>query len=383
MAKFLPYGRHALDADDIVAVTDVLENELLTTGTKVPELEEAISDYLGGPEVVVCSNGTTALHLAAIAAGLNADNCAIVPAITFLSTANAVRMTGADVIFADVDPKNGMITEHSLRDAIDRATKPIRAIMPVQLTGQSPDMNMMRKIADEIGAMVITDSCHAFGAYESLTNVKLGSGNHEDFACFSFHPVKAFAMGEGGAIVTHNRDAADKMRSLRNHSMQSLNDSDQPWAYEMREMGYNYRATDIQAALGLSQLKKIDRFLAKRRDLAEHYDVHLKDFAPLLRPVEQTGYALSAWHIYCVLIDFEKAGMDRGTFMGKLEANGIGSQVHYMPVCDQPYYRELYGEQNLPGARSYYNQTLTLPLFPALELNDVDRVVDAISLILS
>ena len=383
MNDFLPYGRHMLDEDDIAAVVDVLENGLLTTGTKIPELESALSQYLGGPEVVVCSSGTTALHLAAISAGLSENTCAIVPAITFLATANAVRMTGADVVFADVDPSSGLMTAQTLKDAIERAEKPVAAIMPVQLTGQSPNLEALGEIATRIGACLITDSCHALGGTKVANGEKLGAGLEEDYACFSFHPVKAIAMGEGGAIVTRSKAKADKMRLLRSHAMQRPQRDDQPWAYEVHELGYNYRATDIQAALCLSQLKKLDGFIKKRRELAEHYTELLKPLAPMLIPIEQNGYATSAWHLYSVLIDFDKTGMDRGSLMQALKKHGIGSQVHYTPVCDQPYYKTLYGEKNLPGARSYYCQTLTLPLYPAMQREDVTRVVDCIVEILS
>ncbi len=382
MADFLPYGRHSIDADDIAAVTKVLEGNTLTCGSKVPELEAALAKYLGGPEVVICSSGTSALHLAAISAGLSSENCAIVPSLTFVATANAVRMTGADVVFADVDPENGLITEQTLKDALSRASKPVRAIMPVQLTGQSPDMGQIRKLADEAGATIITDACHSFGASAVATGMKLGSATHEDYACFSFHPVKAMAMGEGGAIVTRSAEQAKKMRLLRSHDMQKIPKADQPWAYEIKALGYNYRATDMQAALGLSQLSKVDGFLAKRRDFANYYRECLADISPMLRSAKQSGFAHSAWHLYTVLIDFHALGIDRATLMKQLAKQGVGTQVHYIPVSDQPYYKNLYGNQDLPGAKSYYSQVLSLPLFPAMEHTDVDRVVKALRAIL-
>lgn len=382
MNDFLPYGRHMLDEDDIAAVVDVLKNGLLTTGAKVPELESALSRYLGGPEVVVCSSGTAALHLAAISAGLSENTCAIVPAITFLATANAVRMTGADVVFADVDPKSGLMTAQTLKDAIERAEKPVAAVMPVQLTGQSPNMKDIGEVAASIDACLITDSCHALGATKKTNGEKLGAGLEEDYACFSFHPVKAIAMGEGGAIVTRDKAKADKMRLLRSHAMQRPDRDDQPWAYEMYDLGYNYRATDMQAALGLSQLKKLDGFIEKRRELACYYAELLKPLAPNLMPIEKNDYATSAWHIYSVLINFVEIKIDRASFMKMLDSKGIGSQVHYIPVCDQPYYKKLYGEQNLPGAASYYSKTLTLPLYPAMQREDVARVVASLTEIL-
>lgn len=381
MNDFLPYGRHMLDEDDIAAVVDVLKNGLLTTGAKVPELESALSQYLGGPEVVVCSSGTAALHLAALSAGLDENTCAIVPAVTFLATANAVRMTGADVIFADVDPQSGLMTAQTLTDAIERAEKPVAAIMPVQLTGQSPNLEVLGELAAGIGACLITDSCHALGATKVSDGKKLGAGLEEDYACFSFHPVKAIAMGEGGAIVTRNKAKADKMRLLRSHAMQPAHDN-QSWGYEAHDLGYNYRATDMQAALGLSQLKKLDNFIEKRRELAGYYSELLKPLAPNLIPIEQTGYATSAWHLYSVLIDFEHIKVDRTSFMKALTSKGIGSQVHYIPVCGQPYYKKLYGEQNLPGTASYYSRTLTLPLYPAMQREDIVRVVACLTEIL-
>ena len=383
MADFLPYGRHSIEDDDIAAVTEVLKNQLLTCGNKVPELEAALSDYFAGSEVVICSNGTSALHLAALSSGLREGNCAIVPAMTFAATANAVRMTGADVVFADVDPENGLITEETLKTAIEKSKWPIRAIMPVQLTGQSPNMQAIGQIATDIDATVISDACHALGAEKAQGSSKIGSGLEEDYACFSFHPVKAIAMGEGGAIVTKNKEKAAKMRLLRTHDMQRVQNAERPWAYEMHDLGYNYRATDVQAALGLSQFKKLDRFIEKRRVLASHYNDLLKPLSPYIIPIKQTGYAVSAWHLYSVLIDFEKVGLDRAGFMKALARQGVGSQVHYIPVSEQPYYQKLYGKQDLPGTKSYYDRTLTLPLYPAMDIADVERVVSTIQKIVS
>lgn len=393
--SILPYGRHQIDDDDIEAVVDILKNGLLTAGPKVAEFEQAISDKLGVKETVVCSNGTAALHLAVMASGLGPGDTAIVPTVTFLSTANAVRMVGAEVIFADVEPDTGLLTKDSLLEAYGRADSPVKAVLPVHLNGQCADMPAIQSAANENGSKIITDCCHALGA-EYFDGGRPGDGQYEDFGCFSLHPVKSIAMGEGGLITTNDAEAAARMRLLRGHDMKRdadtfvLNDmafdssgAANPWFYEMHELAYNYRATDMQCALGLSQLKKLDDFIASRRRIADLYDAALAPLGNFLRPVTRTGLANSAWHLYPVLIDFEARGKDRATVMHELLSKGVGTQVHYIPVSSQPYYRDRYGEQKLPGAERYYSRVLSLPIFPAMTESDVEKVVAALADVLN
>lgn len=388
--SFLPYGRHQIDEDDIAAVVDVLRHGMLTCGPKVTEFEAAFAGAVGAKEAIVCSNGTTALHLAALAANIGPGDKVVVPAVTFLSTANVVRMCGGDVVFADVDADTGLMTAETLEDAIARAGGTVKAIMPVHLNGQCVEMVEVKGVAERVGAAIITDCCHALGA-TYMQGGHPGDGQFEDFACFSLHPVKSIAMGEGGVVTTNDAKVARRMRQLRGHDMER--DSDRwkvaeqgfdstgeanPWYYEMQELAYNYRATDMQCALGLSQLAKLEGFVARRAQIAEQYDKAFASMSNQLKPVRRTKLAASGWHLYPVLIDFDAAGRERGAVMRALQAHGVGTQVHYLPVPWQPYYRDLYGEADYPGAKAYYERVLSLPIYPAMTDADVARVVAAL-----
>jgi UDP-4-amino-4,6-dideoxy-N-acetyl-beta-L-altrosamine transaminase len=392
---FLPYGRHTIDEDDIDAVVDVLRNGLLTSGPKAAEFERLFAKKVGAAEACVCSNGTTALHLACLVAGLGPGDLAIVPTVTFLSTANAVRMTGADVIFADVDADTGLLTPQTLLHAYQKANKPVKAVLPVHLNGQCCDAEAVYEIARANGSQIISDCCHALGA-EYKTGGWPGDGQYEDFACFSLHPVKSIAMGEGGVVTTNSSQFAIQLRNLRGHDMrraaedwQHSNlafDSDgaeNPWYYEMQELGFNYRATDLQCALGISQLGKLGAFVKRRREIADRYDALVQKLGNRLVPVKRTETANSAWHLYPVLIDFEALGKTRASVMAELRDRGVGTQVHYIPVSSQPYYVELYGGQTFAGAERYYSCALSLPIFPTMTDNDVDFVVKSLEEVLS
>ena len=404
---FLPYGQHYIDEEDIAAVADLMRSgAMLTSGPEAAKLEDDLTQEIGAAHAVVCSNGTTALHLAALAAGLGPGDQAIVPTVTFLATANVVRMCGADVIFADVNSETGLMDPEHFQDALDKAEGPVKAVFPVHLNGQTTDMRMLSSIAKASGIKIITDCCHALGAsyLESGTESgtgsgtgsgtkpgKPGDGTYEDFACYSMHPVKSIAMGEGGAVTTTDSAAADRMRRLRSHDMhRGCNDwerpdlatgidGDNPWYYEMREMGYNYRANDLQCVLGRSQLRKLHGFIERRRNLADMYDRHIASHSNRLRPITRSVFSTSAWHLYPVLIDFAALGISRARVMKHLAGvYNIGTQVHYIPVHEQPYYVKRYGRQRLEGARRYYESALSLPIFPAMTEDDVIRVVTAL-----
>ncbi len=393
--SFLPYGRHLIEDDDVAAVTAVMRGEALTGGPAVAAFEAALKEATGARHAVVCGNGTQALHLAALAAGIGPGDRVICPAITFLATANCARYVGAEVVFADVDPNTGLITAETAGAAAARAGGAVKAVLPVDFAGQFGDLPALSALARREGWAVIEDSCHAVGTcYDFGDGVTgaVGDGRWSDFTVFSFHPVKTVAMGEGGAITTNDGALAARMASLRNHGTVRTADAftetaqafapdggAHPWYYEMQELGFNYRACDLQCALGLSQMAKLKRFTARRRRLAALYDERLAALAPRVRPLARTPGVAASWHLYAVLIEFEHLGLSRDTVINRLRAEGVGSQVHYIPVPWQPYYRRRYGLPALPGTERYYARTLSLPLFPAMADSDVDRVFEALA----
>jgi UDP-4-amino-4,6-dideoxy-N-acetyl-beta-L-altrosamine transaminase len=393
MGRFLPYGRQQIDDDDIVAVSECLRDDYLTTGPRVEAFEAALLEKTGAPYAAACSNGTAALHLAAMALRLGPNDQVVVPTLTFLATANAPHFTGADIVFCDVDPDTGLMTAETLEQALTRAPR-ARAVFPVHLNGTAVAMPALASCAKARGLAVVEDACHALATtYRAEGHAgTIGDCRYSDMAAFSFHPVKAIAMGEGGAVTSTNRELAERVRLLRNHGMtrspaEFLNrdlaferdDQANPWYYEMPEPGLNYRVPDVLCALGISQLKKLSRFVARRRKLAALYDEALAELAPAIRPVPRSADCQSAFHIYVVLIDFERIGRTRAEVMKALRADGIGSQVHYMPVHLQPFYRDREPTLHLPGAEAYYRRILTLPLFPDMSDDEVARVVGALA----
>ncbi|WP_339748839.1 UDP-4-amino-4,6-dideoxy-N-acetyl-beta-L-altrosamine transaminase [uncultured Maricaulis sp.] len=386
MAKpFLPYGRQSIDDSDIEAVARVLRSDWLTTGPAVDAFEADFAATTGAQHAIACSNGTTALHLALAGLDVGPGDVCIVPAITFMATANAAVYCGADVVFADVDAATGLMTPETLQQAISRVSGArLRAVLPVHLAGQCEDMAAMREIASAAGAVIVEDACHALGT--SWRGRPVGACEYSDVACFSFHPVKTIAAGEGGMVTTNDSALAARLRRLRSHGIERdparmEQGQDEPWWHEMQELGWNYRLCDVQAALARSQLHRLDVFAAKRKTLAASYDGLLaghKRVGALVR----TPDCDPCLHLYPVRIDFAAAGMDRASVMQGLQAHGIGSQVHYIPVPSQPWYRRRYGDQTPPGAAAYYQQTLSLPLFTDMALGDPERVVAALDAVM-
>lgn len=389
---FLPYGRQSIDDDDIAAVVEALRAEALTTGPRVEAFERALADAVNAAQAVVCANGTAALHLAALALDLGPGDAVVVPAVTFLATANAVRYVGAEVVFADVDPATGLMMPEHVEAALARADDArVRAVFPVHLGGQVGDPVGLVRLAADRGLAVVEDACHAIGTTYGPEDLAVGACRHAVMTCFSFHPVKTIAMGEGGAVTCADPDLAARLRCLRAHGMSrgeggwhrpelalAADGSVNPWYYEMAATGFNYRATDLQCALGISQLAKLSHFVERRRHLVALYDQALAPLAPLVRPLGRTD-CRPGWHLNVARIDFAAAGTDRATVMRRLRDDGIGSQVHYIPVPWQPYYRDRYGELDLPGAAAYYASCLSLPLFPAMADDDVPRVAAALA----
>lgn len=401
MNAILPYGRQSVSEEDIAAVSRVLRSDWLTQGPLVEEFEAGIRKLTGAAHAVVCNSGTAALHLATMAAGLREGLAAIVPAITFVATANTVRMTGAEVVFADVDPQTGRMTAETLDAAFakaDAAKQEVHAVMPVHLGGAATSLAEIAAVSVRRAAMVVEDACHAFGGSHPGPNgsaVPVGSCSGSAMACFSFHPVKPVTTAEGGAVTTNDAALAGRMQRLRSHGLTrepglmanraegfDASGAANPWYYEMPEIGWNYRISDIQCALGVSQLARLDAFRNHRAALARQYRQLLAPLAPSVVPVPETEGVESGHHLFVVLIDFDAVGLTRAYVMNELRRRGVGTQVHYIPVPMQPYYARRYGKGEFPGAMRYYRRCLSLPLFASLDESDVPRVVETLAKVL-
>jgi UDP-4-amino-4,6-dideoxy-N-acetyl-beta-L-altrosamine transaminase len=394
--RYLSYGRQLIEDDDIAAVAAVMRGDWLSGGPAVSDFEQQLCRRLGVRHAIACANGTAALHMAVTAAGLGPGGSAIVPSMTFMATANVVRHTGAEVIFADVHPDTGLMQTRHLQDALDRAERASQkpsVVIPVHLNGQCVDMQALSALAGARGLKIITDCCHALGSAYGAEQALAGDCRYEQMGAFSFHPVKTVTMGEGGAVTTNDAALAEKLFRLRNHDIvtdpaqfrrteQGLDAAGQanPWYHEMHLPAWNYRASSLHCALGSSQLSKLDRFIERRRTMVALYDQLLKPLAPAVRPLARAPDNRPGWHLYVVHIDYALAGIGRAELMRRLrEEENIGTQVHYLPVHRQPYYHARYGAQALPGADRYYDRALSLPLFVSMSDDDVHRVVRALS----
>lgn len=376
----LPYGRQTIEDDDIAAVAEALRGDFLTTGPTVDAFERAFAETVGARHAVACSNGTAALHLAMMALGVGPGDAVIAPSITFLATANCARYVGADVVFADVDPDTGLMTPDTLAEAMGRlGGRRLRAVLPVHLRGDVCDLPGLARLAADAGAVLVEDAPHALGSTMTYGNTseRVGDTRHSAMATFSFHPVKTIATGEGGMVTTNDPALADRLRILRSHGMVRP-PGGEPWWYEMPEPGFNYRLPDILCALGLSQLGKLPRFVARRQALATAYEAALAPLAPTVRLAARPAWSDPALHLMVALVDFEALGRSRLDVVEALRSKGVGTQVHYIPVHRQPYYRDLYGALELPGAEAWYAQCLSLPLYPGMADDDVGTVVAAL-----
>lgn len=382
---FLPYGRQSVTEADMAAVRRVLESDYLTTGPEVTAFEADFAQACAVPFATACNSATAALHLVLDALGVRPGEVCIVPSITFLATANAARYCGADVVFADVDSETGLMTPATLEAALERAEGKARAVLPVHLGGSICDMPAIAAIAAREGLFVVEDACHALGGVDAEGRA-VGACAHSNAATFSFHPVKTLTSGEGGMAVTRSEALADAMARRRSHGVERepsafFRDEGalEPWWYEQQALGWNYRMPDILAALGRSQLARLPQIAERRRALTAQYRQALAALAPrVAAPPDQPG-AQPCRHLMNVQIDFANAGVSRAEVMARLKARGVGSQVHYIPVHAQPYYRALYGDQRLPGAQKHYLRTLSLPLYPEMTEDDVARVAEALS----
>lgn len=367
----IPYGKQIIDQDDIQAVVDVLKSDFLTTGPKIAEFEQTVADYVGAKYAVAISNGTSALHAACFAAGIGPGDEVITTPLTFAASANCVLYCGGTPVFADVDPKTYNIDPEDIRRKITDRTK---AIIAVHLAGQPCDMDAIHSIAHEYGLIVIEDGAHALGSVYKGKKV----GSLSDMTTFSFHPVKPITTGEGGMIVTDNEEFYKKMALFRSHgitrddSMMTRNDG--PWFYQQFDLGYNYRITDIQCALGCSQMKKLDRFLARRKEIVARYNEAFADCDNIITPY-QLSDTESGWHLYIVQVK----NCDRRQVFEAMREKGIGVNVHYIPVYMHPYYQE-HGYENVhcANAEEIYSHIISLPLYPGLTSEQQDYVIDTL-----
>lgn len=367
----IPYGRQTIEEDDIQAVVEVLKSDYLTTGPKIEQFERAVADYVGVKYAVAVSNGTAALHAACAAIEIGEGDEVITTPLTFAASANCVLYCGGTPVFADVDPKTYNIDPEDIRRKITKKTK---AIIPVHLAGQPCDMDAIYEIAAEYGLFVIEDGAHALGSEYKGKKI----GTLSDMTTFSFHPVKPITTGEGGMVVTDSRELYERLVLFRSHGITRdeafLTRNDGPWFYQQLGLGYNYRITDIQCALGLSQMKKLERFLARRRELAKRYNDAFQDCPNIVTPY-QLPETNSGWHLYIIQV----LNCDRKTVFEELRKEGIGVNVHYIPVYFHPYYQEHgYGDVHCPNAEEIYSHIISLPLYPGLTNEEQDEVIEKV-----
>jgi perosamine synthetase len=371
----LPYGRQSVDDDDIAAVVDVLRSDWLTTGPKVPEFERAFAESAGVQEAVAVTSGTAALHAAMYALGIGPGDEVIVPTMTFAASANCVVFQGGTPVFADVDPATLLLDP---AQAADHITPRTRAIIAVDYAGHPCDYTALRALADQYGLALVADACHAIGgSYQELP-----IGSLADLSTFSLHPVKHMTTGEGGMITTNDSSLAQRMRIFRNHGITTDHRQRQEqgsWFYEMVDLGYNYRLTDFQCALGISQLRKLPAWVARRQAIARQYDAAFAAL-PAVQPLTVRGDVSHAYHLYVVCFDLDSLNAARTDIFAALRAEGIGVNVHYIPVHLHPFYRHHFGTAPglCPVAEAAYEAIVSLPMFPQMSDADVADVVAAV-----
>ncbi len=375
----ISYGKQSINQDDIDAVVDVLRSDFLTQGPKVAEFENDLANYCGSQYAKTVSNGTAALHLAYLAIGLKQGDIVWTTPNTFVATANAALYCGATVDFIDIDSKTYNLSINSLKKKLVRAKKGNtlpKLVVPVHFSGQSCEMKEIWALSKEYGFKIVEDACHALGG-EYLSK-KVGSCEYSDMAVFSFHPVKMITTGEGGAIMTNDKGLDDKIALLRSHGItkdvsQFKNESDGDWYYEQQALGFNYRLTDIQAALGISQLKRLDSFVVKRREIAKRYLSELQDITlPYQHPDTN-----SSWHLFVIQVKNRKA------IQQQLKGQGIGSQIHYIPVVSQLYYQDMgHNIKQYPATDVYYQSALSIPLYCNFSSVEQELVISSIKALL-
>lgn len=378
--RFLPYGKQWIDEEDIQAVVEVLKGDYLTTGPTIEVLEQEIARYVGAQYAVAFANGTAALHGACFAAGIGEGDEVITTPLTFAASGNCVLYQGGRPVFADIDPDTWQIDPQEIEKKITKKTK---AIIPVDFMGHPVAIHQIKEIAQKYGLVVIEDAAHGLGA---TVHGKL-VGSLADMTMFSFHPVKHITTGEGGIITTNHREYYQRLLQFRSHGITReralLQEDHGPWYYEMQLLGYNYRITDIQAALGISQLKKLGQFLDKRRAYAKMYQEALAGMEAVILPKEAPGVQ-SSWHLFVIRLNLEALTVGRRAIFEALLKENIGVNVHYLPVYYHPYYQALgYPKGLCPLAEKYYEEMITLPLFPAMTPGDVQDVITGVKKVIA
>lgn len=391
--KLIPYGRQSINRGDIRAVVEVLRSERLTQGPKVEEFEERLAEYCGVRYAVAVSNGTAALHLACMASGVGAGDEVVTTPMSFIATANAVLYCRAKPVFADIEEDSLNIDPLQIRKKINRRT---RAILPTHFAGVPCDLDRILKAARKNRLKVIEDGCHALGAKYRIGSkwFRVGGCSHSDACAFSFHPVKSITMGEGGAVTTNQKGIYEKLLSLRTHGIVRQADHFRnkdlafwrkngktltaPWYYEMHSLGFNYRITDIQCAMGIRQLARINDFIERRRQIAKTYRKAFEKLEALILPREKEGLR-PAYHLFPLQFDLSKIRKSRAEIFDALKEKGLGVQVHYVPIHLQPYYRQFgYKNGDFPKAEAYYERALSLPLYPAMNSRQIQKVIKTV-----
>ena len=392
MKDIIPYGKHFVDQDDIDAVVDILKHKNLTQGEAVDSFEHALAKFVGAQYAVAMSSWTAGLHMACIAANVDESYDLITSPITFVATSNAGLYCNARPLFVDIDDHSINVCPNELRKAFQKISKK-SVILPVHFAGVPCDMKNIQQIAKLNDSMIIEDAAHALGArYDDGSMV--GSCTYSDMTGFSFHPVKSIAAGEGGMITTNDKNIYKRLLRLRSHGINKLDDNffnndlaktgelNNPWYYEMQELGFNYRITDIQCALAESQLKKLPSFISRRKELVKNYDLFFKEI-PEINPIQENFREQSSHHLYVVRIKFNLLKITRAEFMHALKDNGILTQVHYLPVTSHPYYQKMgYQTKHFPKAETFYEEALSLPLYYSLSDTEQQKVMDVIAQII-
>ena len=411
--KYLPYGHQWIDEDDINLMKEVLKSDWITQGSKIKEFEEAVAAYVGSKYAVAVSSGTAALHASCFAAGIAQGDEVITTPISFVASSNCILYVGGRPVFADIKVDTYNIDPVEIERKITDKT---RAVIPVDFAGRPADLDEILKIAQKYNLITIEDASHALGAEYKVAQkkwIRVGNCIHSDMTVFSFHPIKSITTGEGGIIVTNNKEYYEKLLLFRAHGItkdpnkfvnrdlaftqnsEIRTQNSNLWYYEMQELGYNYRITDFQCALGISQLKKVDIFLERRREIANQYNDAFKEINELTIPITdsspegtarycQPPIIKSAWHIYTIRLKLDRVGTTRKEIFEALRAENIGVHVHYIPVYYQPYYQELgYRRGICPKAEKYYEEAITLPIFPAMKDEDINDVIKAVKKVIA